>query len=85
MPPHLLEPETFAVVAETLSATHEIVRWAGSLRPDATHLRSLCERIGDFQVIADAIRRVVDENGDIRDNASAKLPQVLQSCLQQLD
>jgi len=72
-PPHLLEPADFAVVSETLDATHEIVRWAGALRPEAAALRSLCEQIGDFRPLAEAIRRVVNSEGEIRDDASAKL------------
>ncbi len=76
VPPHLLEPEDFAVLAETLDATHEIVAWAGKLRPDALHLQAVCERIGDFKPLGDAIRRVIDPTGQIRDDASAKLRRI---------
>jgi len=76
VPPHLLEPEDFAVLAETLDATHAIVAWAGRLNPDITQLRTLCERIGDFKPLADTIRRVIDPTGQIRDDASAKLRRV---------
>ena len=73
VPPHCLEPEEFATVAETLSATHEITRWAGFLKPQAVQLVTLCQRIGDFKPLADTILRVIDLNGHIRDDASAKL------------
>jgi len=76
IPPHLLEPEEFATLAETFDATHGIVAWAGSLRPDAAELRGLCQRIGDLKPIADVIHRVVDSGGQIRDDASAKLRQI---------
>jgi len=73
VPPHSLEPEEFAVLAETFDATHEIARWAARLPPTATRLRTLLETIGDLQPLADAIHRVVDSAGEVRDDASAKL------------
>ncbi len=76
VPPHCLEPDDFAVVAETLAATHGIVLWAERLRPGAARLRELCERIGDFQTLADAIRQVIGANGEVRDDASARLRRI---------
>jgi DNA mismatch repair protein MutS2 len=73
VPPHVLEPSDFAVLAETFAATHEIVQWAARLPPEAVALRALGERIGDFKSLADAIRRVIDAGGQVRDDASAKL------------
>lgn len=73
VPPHCLEPEELAVLAETLEATHQIVQWASRLREQACHLRAVCQRISDFRPISEAILRVVDRNGQIRDDASAKL------------
>jgi len=73
VPPHSLEPEEFAVLAETFDATHEIVRWAALLPPTAGRLRTLFEKNGDFKSLADAIHRVVDSSGEVRDDASAKL------------
>jgi DNA mismatch repair protein MutS2 len=76
VPPHLLEPDVFVSLAETLEATHHLVKWTASLRPTSTELRTLCERIGDFKPIADAIRKVIGATGEIRDEASAKLHRV---------
>jgi len=76
VPPHCLEPEELAIVAETLDATHAIVNWANSLNEDAIQLKTLCQSIGDFKTIADTLRRIVDGNGEVRDDASAKLRSV---------
>lgn len=73
VPPHVLEPDELASVAETLDATHGIVHWAEKLDAGAAELRAVCGRIGDFKPLADAIRRVVDASGGVRDDASAKL------------
>ena len=73
VPPHCLEPEEFAVVAETLDATHAIAQWAGALPEESTSLRALSANIGDFKALGDVVHRVVDTNGEIRDDASAKL------------
>ena len=76
VPPHALEPEEFAVLAETFDATHEILRWAASLPSTATELRTLIGQVGDLKTLADAIHRVVDRSGEVRDDASAKLRQL---------
>lgn len=73
VPPHLPEPPEFAVIAETLDATHRIVRWADRLSSSAGELRGICEKIGDLQAMADVIHRVVDGGGEVRDDASPKL------------
>lgn len=76
VPPHLLEPEELAELAETLDATHRIVLWAEQLSADASALRAVCEQIGDFKAIADAIRKVISPAGEILDDASAKLRRI---------
>ena len=76
VPPHCLEPNDLAVVAETLSATHGIVAWAAGLRPSAGHLRAICDRVGDFKALADAIREIIGPNGEVRDDASARLRRI---------
>jgi len=73
VPPHSLEPEEFAVLAETFDATHEILRWATQLPSTATGILTLIEQVGDFKPLADAIHKVVDSTGAVRDDASAKL------------
>ncbi|GMU22080.1 MAG: hypothetical protein AMXMBFR13_21680 [Phycisphaerae bacterium] len=76
VPPHSLEPDDFAVLAQTLDATYHMVNWASGLREDSPRLREVCERIGDFKPIADIIHKVVDQNGQVRDDASAKLRKI---------
>jgi len=73
VPPHCLEPDDLAVLADTFTATHQVVEWAASLPPHLAELRGLCVRVGDFEALAKAIRRVVDASGRIRDDASARL------------
>lgn len=73
VPPHSLDPTGFAVLAQTFEATHEIVKWAGLLKSQHAQLRMLCERIGDFKLLAESIRKVIDADGNVRDDASAKL------------
>ncbi len=76
VPPHCLEPDDLCVAAETLDATHGVVVWADGLRPGALHLRAVCERIGDFKALADAIRRVIGPSGEVRDDASPRLQRI---------
>lgn len=76
VPPHLLEPDEFATLAETLDATQGLVSWAASLAANAAELQRLGERIGDLKPIGDAIHRVVSTGGEILDDASAKLRKV---------
>jgi len=78
IPPHSLEPEQFALLADTFAATHEILLWAEKLPENAPRLKTLCERIGDFKALATSIRNVVDARGKIRDDASAKLRRIRQ-------
>lgn len=76
IPPHVLEPADFSILADTLDATHRIVGWAANLPPQMVKLRELGSRLGDFKPIADAIRKVIDEQGEVRDDASAKLRKI---------
>ncbi len=73
VPPHCPEPDDFLQMADTFAATHEIVKWVARLDENTPRLKELCAPIGDFKVLADAIRRVIDTSGEIRDDASAKL------------
>ncbi len=76
VPPHSLEPDEFAVLAETFQATAAIVAWASRLGQGAPRLQELCSAIGDFHTLADAISRVIDAQGQVRDDASAKLQRI---------
>ena len=76
VPPHCLEPDDLMVVAETLAATHNLVEWAAVLPEHLGQLRGLCEQIGDFHSIAEAIRRVIGPDGQVRDDASTRLNRI---------
>ncbi len=71
-----LEPEALARVAETLTATGPLCRWFEALPEDATHMRGLAERVGDFTPLAGKINEVIDARGRVRDTASAKLASI---------
>ncbi|HSW47227.1 MAG TPA: DNA strand exchange inhibitor protein [Phycisphaerae bacterium] len=76
VPPHCLEPEEFAVLAETFDATAQVVKWSAQLGPGAPHLQEICARVGDFSILGETIHRIVDLKGQIRDDASAKLHRI---------
>ncbi len=76
VPPNLLEPEDLSVMAETFEATHHLVRWLEKLPETAAQLRDLAEKIGDFRPLAETIRKIIDEKGEVRDDASAKLRKI---------
>ena len=76
VPPHCLDPEEFAVLAETFDATAAILAWAGQLGSTAPRLSELGGKVGDFKVLGDTIHRVIDTGGQVRDDASAKLHRI---------
>lgn len=76
VPPHSLEPEEFAVLAETFDATENLVAWISRLGPSAPQIQELCTRIGNFKALGDAIHQVIDAQGQVRDDASAKLKRI---------
>ncbi len=76
IPPHTLDPDDFARLADTFEGTHQIMQWAGKLGDEASELHSVCEQIGDLKFLGDAIRKVVAANGEVRDDASAKLQRI---------
>lgn len=75
-PPLRVRVEDMAQLRLTLAATREIRAYLDRLPPHAAELRRIGERAGDFSIIADRINRVVDERGEVRDDASPKLSRI---------
>jgi DNA mismatch repair protein MutS2 len=73
VPPAKLEPAEFAELAETLVGI-DVVReyFQGSERVFES-IGKIAGRIGDFRVIAERIGRVIDNRGQVRDEASERL------------
>lgn len=72
-PPLRLSVEDVAEIGRTLNGTHAVAEYLSRLSDDSTELRVLGGRIGDFQSIADRISGVIDDRGQVRDEASPKL------------
>jgi len=71
-PPLRVEAEELARVGDALAGTRDLRRYlehAGR----GPQLAPIAARIGDFGVLADRIRTVIDERSRVRDEASAKL------------
>jgi DNA mismatch repair protein MutS2 len=75
-PPLRVTVEDMAAVASALEGTHALAVYLRDLPEDRSELRHLAERVGDFQTIADRIRQVIDQRGQVRDEASPKLRQI---------
>ncbi|MCA9244378.1 MAG: hypothetical protein KDA32_10515, partial [Phycisphaerales bacterium] len=72
-PPLRVTVEEVAQIGDTLAATHVLTRWLADLPESYDELCRLASRIGDFGVVAERISRVIDERGQVRDDASQKL------------
>lgn len=75
-PPLRVTVEDIARIGSTLAGTHAVARYLADLPEDCPELRHLAERIGDFHTIAGRIAAVVDERGQVRDDASPKLARI---------
>ena len=75
-PPLRIGVEDAALLGSTLAATREIRRYLADLPEDCAELRHLAERCGDFETLAQRVRAVVDERGQVRDDASPKLARI---------
>ncbi|MCK6485767.1 MAG: DNA strand exchange inhibitor protein [Phycisphaerae bacterium] len=75
-PPSPLEPPDFAAIGETLAGLAALRAWLDDLPASADRLHSLHQRLGDFSLIAERIRRTIDEKGRVRDDASEKLERI---------
>ena len=73
VPGHGAGGEEFARIAETLEAASAVRRFLTDLPEGLHHLHTMGKRLGDFGEEVAAIRRVVDRQGGIRDDASDHL------------
>lgn len=72
----LLDPGELLSVADTIAAGRKLRRYLGEHRLDAPHLFALSERIGAFADLESAIKRAIDEHGEVADDASPELARV---------
>lgn len=72
-PPLRVTIEDVGRIGDTLAAITEIRGYVADVTPDIPELHHLAERIGDFRTIAARIRAIIDERGQVRDDASPKL------------
>jgi DNA mismatch repair protein MutS2 len=72
-PPLRVTVEEMARIGTTLEGTHAVAEYLRDLPPDCPELQHLAGRVGDFRTIAERIRAVIDERGQVRDDASSKL------------
>ena len=75
-PPLRVTVDEVAQIGDTLIGTHAITQYFQNLPAEYTELAHLVGRIGDFETIAIRIRAVIDERGQVRDNASSKLQRI---------
>ena len=75
-PPLQVTVEDVAGIGDTLAATHEIVKYLSDLPEQYPELLHLAQRIGDFNTLSERIREVIDERGQVRDEASPKLARI---------
>lgn len=76
VPPDKLEPDEFASLASAFEGAESVRRYFDALPDDLDHLTRLAARLGDFRVIVDRIRRVIDPRGRVRDDASDRLARI---------
>jgi len=75
-PPLRVSVEEIARLGDALAGTHHVSRYLADLPEDLPELRHLAGRIGDFAALAERIRGVIDERGEVRDDASPKLARI---------
>lgn len=78
-PPLRVSVAEMAAIGDALQATHEFTRYLADLPAEWVELTPLIARIGDFRSIAEQIRRMIDERGEVRDDASPKLARIRSS------
>lgn len=72
-PPLRVSVEDVARVGDALQGTHAISVYLLQAPESCPELRHLRDRIGDFRTVADRIRAVINERGEVRDEASPKI------------
>lgn len=78
-PPLRVGVEEMSQLGLTLRGTHGVAAYLRDLPADHPELQHLAGRIGDFQTIADRIAAVIDERGQVRNDASPKLLRIRRS------
>ncbi|HKQ50692.1 MAG TPA: MutS2/Smr-associated SH3 domain-containing protein [Phycisphaerae bacterium] len=73
VPPAKLEPAEFAELAETLVGIDAVRLYFQGCEQVFESIGKIAGRIGDFRVIAERIGRVIDNRGQVRDEASERL------------
>ncbi|NLF33219.1 MAG: hypothetical protein GX591_20320 [Planctomycetes bacterium] len=68
--------EDFAAIASTLKGIGEVRRWSEALGASAPLLVEMTARLEDFTPQVEAIERVIDERGEVRDSASPRLASI---------
>lgn len=78
-PPLRVSVDDMAAVGRTLEGTHAVAAYFATLPAEGfSELRHLAQRIGDFRTIADRIAAVIDDRGQVRDDASPKIRRIRQ-------
>ena len=72
----LLDGEEFLLVLQTIESTHQI-RVMLTFKEDLPLLRRFAERLSEASELAKRITRTIDEAGEIRDDASPTLKQLM--------
>lgn len=75
-PPLKVGVDDIALIGSTLAGTHAVAEYLRELPENCPELLHLAERAGDFFSIAQRIQAVVDERGQVRDDASPKLARI---------
>jgi DNA mismatch repair protein MutS2 len=75
-PPLRVTVEEMAAVGRALAGTHELASYLRDLPAERPELAHLAARVGDFRTVAERIGAVIDERGQVRDNASPKLAEL---------
>ena len=86
-PPLQVNVDEIAAIGDTLLGTHHVARYLADLPEGMPRLRRLAERSGDFLTVAQRIRAVIDERGQVRDDASPKITRLrrdVRRCVEQI-
>ncbi len=71
-----LEADAMVDVADTLAATGYLCTWGEKLPENAPTIHGLLNRVENFTPVAERIREIIDERGEVRDEASRKLANI---------
>lgn len=73
----VFEPEALLQIGDTLAASARLQIFLTNLDPDkSVHLTAMGQKLGDFQMLVDEIRRCIGGGGHVSDEASDKLREI---------